>query len=88
VIAVDLRGAVRAANGWYQAFYQDITDMQSYGELSAPVLALGGLYYEAMPLALADRAADIQFVELAGAGHYLSEERPDDVVRVLTEFFD
>jgi pimeloyl-ACP methyl ester carboxylesterase len=41
-----------------------------------------------MPLALADKAADIRFVELAGAGHYLAEERPDEVAQVLTEFFD
>ncbi|MFK3979773.1 alpha/beta fold hydrolase [Micromonospora sp. NPDC050397] len=85
--AYDQPGAIRAANGWYQAFGQDITDMQTYGRLPMPVLALGGLYYAPLPMALADRADDIRFVELAGAGHYLAEERPDDVVRVLTEFF-
>jgi pimeloyl-ACP methyl ester carboxylesterase len=53
-----------------------------------PVLALGGLFYEATQHALADKATDIRFVELPGAGHYLSEERPDDVLRVLSEFFD
>ncbi|TDD32081.1 alpha/beta hydrolase [Nonomuraea terrae] len=85
--AYDQPGAIRAANGWYQAFAQDIADMQTYGKLSVPVLALGGLYYEALPLALSDRADDIRFVQLADAGHYLSEERPDDVANALIEFF-
>jgi pimeloyl-ACP methyl ester carboxylesterase len=86
--AYDQPGAIRAANGWYQAPGQDIDDMQTYGKLDMPVLALGGLFYEATQHALADKATDIRFVELPGAGHYLSEERPDDVLRVLSEFFD
>jgi pimeloyl-ACP methyl ester carboxylesterase len=85
--AYDQPGAIRAANGWYQAFAQDIADMQTYGKLSTPVLALGGLYYAAMPPALEGKADDIRFVELPGAGHYLCEERPDDVIRALTDFF-
>ncbi|MEV6368577.1 alpha/beta hydrolase [Micromonospora musae] len=85
--AYDQPGAIRAANGWYQAFPQDIEDMQTYGALSVPVLALGSLYYQAMPLALAGKATDIRFLEIPDAGHYLAEERPDGLVRALTEFF-
>jgi pimeloyl-ACP methyl ester carboxylesterase len=33
------------------------------------------------------KAADVRFVEFPGAGHYLAEERPDDLVPELTDFF-
>jgi pimeloyl-ACP methyl ester carboxylesterase len=85
--AYDRPGAIRAANGWYQAFEQDIQDMRGYGPLEVPVLALGGLNFPALKVALASKANDIQFVELEGAGHYLAEERPDELAGLLDRFF-
>ncbi|MFY1672285.1 alpha/beta fold hydrolase [Plantactinospora sp. WMMB334] len=79
--------AIRAGNGWYQTFQQDIVDLKDYPVLTLPVLALGGFYYPLMVAQLEGRATDVRFVELKGAGHYLAEERPDEVVRELTEFF-
>ena len=32
--------AIRAANGWYQTFGQDIIDLKSYPRLTLPVLGL------------------------------------------------
>jgi pimeloyl-ACP methyl ester carboxylesterase len=86
--AYDQPGAIRAANGWYQAFPQDIEDMQTYAKLAMPVLALGSLYYQAMPIALDGKATDIRFLEIPDAGHYLAEERPDEVAHALTDFFE
>ncbi|NMO49807.1 alpha/beta hydrolase [Actinoplanes sp. TBRC 11911] len=86
--AYDQPGAIRAANGWYQAFPQDIEDMQTYGELTMPVLALGGLYYPAMPAALKGKASRLQLLEIPDAGHYLAQERPHEVAEALTNFFE
>ena len=36
--------AIRASNGWYQAFGQDIVAGQAYGKVTAPILALGGAF--------------------------------------------
>jgi pimeloyl-ACP methyl ester carboxylesterase len=85
--AYDAPGAVRASNGWYQTFGQDIADADEYSQLRMPVLALGGIYFAAVRALIEKRASDIRFVEFAGAGHYLSEERPDDLVRELRAFF-
>ncbi|HEX4247279.1 MAG TPA: alpha/beta hydrolase [Pseudonocardia sp.] len=84
--AYDQPGAVRAGNGWYQTFGQDIVDARGYAKLTMPVLALGGLYYPYVTALLEGKATDPRLVELAGAGHYLAEERPDDLVRELTAF--
>jgi pimeloyl-ACP methyl ester carboxylesterase len=85
--AYDEPDAIRAANGWYQTFGQDIADAADYPVLTMPLLGLGGIYYPFVPALLAGRTADARFVEFAGAGHYLAEERPDDLVRELTAFF-
>lgn len=79
--------AIRASNGWYQAFTRDIADAKDYPVLTMPVLAMGGIYYAATRMLTEGKAADVRFVEFPGAGHYLAEERPDDLVRELTDFF-
>lgn len=84
--AYDAPGAVRASNGWYQAFSQDIEDAKQYPVLTVPVLALGGIYYPAVRALTEGRTTDVRYVEFSGAGHYLAEERPDDLVRELTAF--
>jgi pimeloyl-ACP methyl ester carboxylesterase len=85
--AYDEPDAVRASNGWYQTFAQDVEDAKDYPVLTMPLLGLGGIYYPFVPALLEGRAADAHFVEFAGAGHYLAEERPDDLVRELSAFF-
>lgn len=52
-----------------------------------PVLAIGGKYYDLLLAQMEGLAADARYVEFKGAGHYLAEERPADVVRELTAFF-
>lgn len=85
--AYDDPEAIRAANGWYQAFAQDIADAKDYPVLAMPLLGLGGIYYPFVPALLEGRAADARYVQFDGAGHYLAEERPDELVRELTAFF-
>lgn len=85
--AYDTPDAIRAANSWYQAFSQDIADAEAYPPLAMPVLGLGGIYYPFVPALLEGRATDARFVEFRGAGHYLAEERPEELVKELTAFF-
>ncbi|MEV7867310.1 alpha/beta hydrolase [Streptomyces sp. NPDC088124] len=79
--------AIRGGNGWYQTFQQDIADLRDYPVLTMPLLGIGGKYYELLLAQMEGLAADARYVELKGAGHYLAEERPDDIVRELTAFF-
>ncbi|MGX1027535.1 alpha/beta hydrolase family protein [Streptomyces sp. SAI-097] len=55
--------------------------------MAMPVLALGGIYYRMVLAQMEGRALDIRDVELEGAGHYLAEECPDEIVRELVKFF-
>jgi pimeloyl-ACP methyl ester carboxylesterase len=80
--------AIRAANGWYQTFGQDIIDLKTYPRLTLPVLGLAseaGYDYLAGPLHR--QAVDVQIERITGSGHYLAEEQPDVVVAHLRKFF-
>jgi pimeloyl-ACP methyl ester carboxylesterase len=80
--------AIRAGNGWYKAFHQDIADGKTYAKLAPPVLGLASvLSYEQMVAALPNVATDFKVVPVDGAGHWLAEEAPDAVARELTAFF-
>ncbi|MEU1013438.1 alpha/beta hydrolase [Streptomyces sp. NPDC005890] len=52
-----------------------------------PVLGLGGMNFAFVPALLEGKATDVRYVELKGAGHYLSQERPEELTRELAAFF-
>ncbi|MFJ6722402.1 alpha/beta fold hydrolase [Streptomyces sp. NPDC091259] len=85
--AYEQPGAVRASNAWYQTFGQDIEDARTYDRLRMPVLGLGGMNFAFVPALLDGKATDVRYVELKGAGHYLSQERPEELTRELLAFF-
>jgi len=40
-----------------------------------------------VPALLAGKATNARFVEFPGAGHYLAEENPEELIRELNIFF-
>lgn len=79
--------AIRAGNGWYRAFGQDIADEKGYGKLSVPVLMLAGVHsYAELKDVLPRKAAEVTVLPVEHCGHYMAEERPEAVVELLTEF--
>ncbi|MFD3722733.1 alpha/beta fold hydrolase [Streptomyces sp. NPDC058674] len=85
--AYEQPGAVRASNAWYQTFGRDIEDARTYDQLLMPVLGLGGMNFGFVPALLEGKSADVRYVEFKGAGHYLSQERPEELTRELMQFF-
>jgi pimeloyl-ACP methyl ester carboxylesterase len=86
--AYDTPEAIRASNGWYRTFGQDIADEKEYGMLTPPVLGLAGeRTYEMMRNVLSSKALDAEVVKIDDAGHFLAEERPAIVAEHLTTFF-
>ncbi|WP_053663839.1 alpha/beta fold hydrolase [Streptomyces sp. MMG1121] len=85
--AYDSPEAIRAVAGWYRTLSQDIQEAAHHPKLSMPVLVPGGKFLELSRASNEHRATDIRFVEIPGAGHYLSEERPEQLSRELITFF-
>ncbi|MDA9451245.1 MULTISPECIES: alpha/beta fold hydrolase [unclassified Bradyrhizobium] len=84
--AYSSRDAIRASNGWYQAFGQDIADDARYEKLSMPVLGLGGPGYPRLKAALDAKAPGSQTFKIEGSGHFIAEEKPAALVQHLLEF--
>ena len=80
--------AIRAGNGWYQTFGQDIVDANGYAELTMPILGLAASgNYQYLADLLPRKAIDVQVREVANTGHYLVEEQPDVIIAELRKFF-
>lgn len=79
--------SIRAANGWYQTFLQDIDDAKTYERLTMPVLAIGSyISYNYMKMGLPYVAKNLQLVGILDSGHYLFEEQPTQVLDAVLGF--
>lgn len=78
--------AIRASNGWYQSFTQDIVDNRSYGKLDMPVLAMGGPAYGWMKKVVGQKATNLTAVDVENSGHFIQEEQPEVVTRTMIDF--
>ena len=88
-------GAMRAGFNYYRALPQDIADNQSAlarGKLELPVLFITGDKGRARGAKTALEAArriaiDAQCCEIADCGHYVPEEKPEELSQKLITFF-
>jgi pimeloyl-ACP methyl ester carboxylesterase len=79
--------AIRAGNGWYKTFGQDIEDEKTYPKLTVPILGLGADNYDYLADLLPRKGTDVQVRKIADSGHYLDAEQPEAVVTELQKFF-
>lgn len=84
--AYNSRDAIRAMNGWFAAFDQDLKDVARYAKLEMPVLGLGGFSYDFMYAFLSARAPGARLIKLANTGHWIPDEQPTETVKLLGEF--
>ena len=91
-------GGMRAGFEYYRAFPQDALQNMNYSKtkLPMPVLALGGGYDPAfggnltMPIiaySIKIGAQNVQNVTVPNSGHWIQEEQPVRLVKLLSNFF-
>ncbi len=90
-------GGMRAGFEHYRAFPEDAIQNQNYSKtkLTMPVLALGGGYIPAFrgnPNTAAENgmkmlAQNVTGIIIPNSGHFIQEEQPDVVVKLLNNFF-
>jgi pimeloyl-ACP methyl ester carboxylesterase len=90
-VAYARKGAMQAGFGYFRAFPKDAEDNKQFlnaGKLPMPVLVLEG--ERAMGGALSAQAnevaGNVRSIVLKGAGHWLMEERPQEVQSAIVEF--
>jgi pimeloyl-ACP methyl ester carboxylesterase len=86
-------GAIHAAFSQFAAFPQDAKDNRAVlarGKLATPVLAVGGSgsYGRLMPVIARAAFTNVTSDTIPDAGHWLMEEQPQAVVRVVRTFLD
>jgi pimeloyl-ACP methyl ester carboxylesterase len=84
--AYNTADAIRASNGWYQTFPQDVTDNKGYGKLDMPVLVMGGPAYKWMKMVVSAKATNLTAVDVENSGHFLQEEQPEFVATTMVDF--
>lgn len=81
--------SIRASNGWYQAFDQDIADAKTYDRLTMPVLGIGSyVSYQYLQMSLPAIAENVEVIGILDSGHYLFEEKPNLVLDAVVSFLD
>jgi pimeloyl-ACP methyl ester carboxylesterase len=88
---------MRAGFEYYRAFPQDVVQNQNYSKtnLTMPVLALGAGYIPAFggisnptaALGMQQLAHNVTGITVPNSGHFIAEEQPNFVVKVLNNFF-
>jgi pimeloyl-ACP methyl ester carboxylesterase len=79
--------SIRASNAWYQTFTQDIEDAKTYQPLGMPVLGIGSyVSYNYMKVGLPYIATNVRVIGILDSGHYLFEEKPQEVLDAVFTF--
>ncbi|OJV52171.1 MAG: alpha/beta hydrolase [Bacteroidetes bacterium 43-16] len=84
--AYNSKDAIRASNGWYQAFPQDIADSKTYRKLNMPVMGIGGSGYEMLAMSLPASTSDLQLRKVAASGHFILTEQAEQTAQFMMEF--
>ena len=81
------KDSIRASNAWYQTLHQDIEDFKHYQQLTMPLLGIGSyISYNYMNYGLPSVATDLKVVGIMDSGHYLFEEKPQQVLDIILPF--
>lgn len=79
--------SIRTSNAWYQNFNQDIEDAKNYEPLEMPVLGIGSyISYNYMNYGLPYVAKNLEVVGIMDSGHYMFEEKPQEVLDIVIPF--
>jgi pimeloyl-ACP methyl ester carboxylesterase len=80
------RDALRASNGWYQTFGQDIVDEAGYARLPMPILGIGGPGFVRLKATLEAKATESETFKIEKSGHFIAEEAPAELLGLLHNF--
>lgn len=83
--AYDSPEAIRATNQWFETFYKDIEDYNGYPKLDKHLVYFSGVLMPISVPMIEAMVDDVEFVEFAGAGHFIAEERPEEFVSMILE---
>lgn len=80
---------IRAANSWYQTFGEDIADQKAYAKMKNPTKGIASsASFEILNSFLSQNVDDYEITEIKEAGHFVHEERPEQVIKAVLDFLN
>ena len=85
------RDALRGSFGFYRAMWTTAAQNETRSttrKLSSPVLAMGGAESagDSIGAVMESVATDVESLVIPGAGHWVAEQAPDEIIAALTRF--
>ena len=81
------RENIIASNGWYQTFPEDIADQKTYDKINCPTRGIASsASFGILDGFLAQNSIKYEMMEIEGCGHFLSEEKPEQIAKAISDF--
>jgi pimeloyl-ACP methyl ester carboxylesterase len=78
---------IRAANAWYQTFGQDIAEQKTSSKIKNPTKGIASSgNFEILNNFLSNNAHEHEMMEIKDCGHFLQEEKPEQIASEIINF--
>ena len=80
---------IRASGAWYQTFGQDISEQKTYSKIKNSTKGIASsANFEILNNFLSQNVVEYEMMEIKGAGHFIQEEKPEQVAKAIFDFLN
>lgn len=80
---------ISAANAWYQTFGQDIAQLKASPKIKNPTMGIASsTSFEILDNFLSNTVTGHEMIEIKDCGHFLPEEKPEQMARSMADFLN
>jgi len=81
------RENIRASNAWYQTFGEDISEQKAYPKIKNSTKGIASsANFGILDNFLSQNVFEHEMMEIKGCGHFLMEEKPEQIAKAIIGF--
>lgn len=81
------RENISASNAWYQTFGEDIAEQKTYPKIKNPTKGIASsATLDILDSFLSQNVFEYEMMEIEGCGHFLPEEKPEQITKAISDF--
>lgn len=82
------RENISASNAWYQTLREDIAEQKTYPKIKNPTKGIASsATFGILDSFLSQNVFEYEMMEIEGCGHFLPEEKPEQITKAISDFF-